>query len=124
MRMRAELLAFQDDKVILANDSVFIAEESTIKSIELEIKSSRSWIWYVIIFDALPSLGMTIGLDNDDALYMAAAWGFTGLTAIAFYTSEPQVAFVFPLSSHNRETLRAHSRYPYHLAQEQIQKIR
>jgi hypothetical protein len=135
-----ELLTIQDSTVYLVLDrdttnaqgerkrevaSIYVSD---IKSIQIEGYTNRSWLTWVLLFEALPSALFTIEAEVYDHEF--SFWGFlilqipTLLTYVFFEASTPPTpGAADPITPVQLVALRKYTRFPQGLTPTQMGKI-
>lgn len=109
------------------NNRIVRAYVWDIGSIEIHGYSERNWLTPVLLFEAVPTVLLTIAAASADADAGAVFVTFlipTALTYVAFEASTPSPPrFKHPLTAEKLEQLRKHSRFAQGLTCSQLEEL-
>ena len=119
-----ELLALQNDTLFVLGDSFTAIPAASLKTVSLNVREDRSWIYIVVFAQLLPSAAFMV-LDDNTAQFFGVVMGALGIgTWAAWELSIPQSVFRFPLDEAEGRDFALHFRFPYGANRGQLEQIR
>jgi hypothetical protein len=120
----AELIALQDNVLIVGVDSLWSIPQSDLKSVWVHIDQERGgWISMVAITQLVPSLLILTSGDREWQTVGLVGLAVTGGSVASFLLSEEQQTYIWPISSEEADKLRLRMRFPYGINAANLAKL-